>query len=405
MAAERVLVTSHPDPQYVANPQASDAAAYPTRLRRWINLEKFEDAWTEIRGGPDYAPTPLVSLPGLARHCSVGAILYKDESKRFDLKSFKALGGAYAVLRLLQSRVQAEAGRGPSSDELRTGRFSSFTRKSTVCSATDGNHGRAVAWGARMFGCQAVIYVHELVSQARIDAMKALGATVVVSQGTYDDTVTRLAQDAAHNDWSVVSDTSYDGYVDVPCDVMQGYTVFVEEALREIPESELPTHVFVQAGAGALAGAVCAHLWQRLGARRPQFVVVQSDQSAGLFTSIVNDSLTGFAGKLDTIMGGLAVGMPSLIGWDILRVGLDAVMTISDIDAIEGMRILRDAPFGDPRLVAGESGAAGLAGVLVSAKIPGFFEAVGLNETSRILVLGTEGATDPESYRKLVLDR
>jgi len=393
------------NPQYVRNPQVSYAAEYPARLQRWTNLQRFERAWAEIRSWPDYAPTPLVSLSGLASRLGIRTLLYKDESKRFALKSFKALGGAYAVLLLLQSKLQPIIGRLALSSELRNGSLGFLTRDVIVCCATDGNHGRAVAWGARMFGCRAVIYVHELVTQARIDAIRSLGASVVISPGTYDHAVARLAKDALIHGWNVVSDTSYEGYSSVPCDVMQGYTVMVEEALRAIPESALPTHVFIQAGAGALAGAVCAHLWQRLGERRPHCVVVQSDQSAGLFESIVNQSLTGFEGKLDTIMAGLAVGIPSMIAWDILQLGANGVLTISDRDAVDGMRLLRDAPYGDPSIISGESGVAGLAAVVAMRRASELAEMIGLDAGSRILVFGTEGDTDPESYRRLVVER
>jgi diaminopropionate ammonia-lyase len=377
--------------------------AYADGARDAILSERaFAVAKAEIGSWPGYAPTPLVSLPGLARALGVGAIHYKDESGRFGLGSFKALGGAYAVLRLLQDIIRKETGAVAGSAEIAAGGHAGLAAGVTVCCATDGNHGRSVAWGARTFGCACVIYVHATVSQARCDAIAAYGAEVRRIDGNYDDAVRRASVDAAANGWHVVSDTSYPGYVDVPRDVMQGYAVMVDEALGQLPAGVRPSHVFVQGGVGGLAAGVCSLLWERLGAARPAFVVVEPRDADCLFRSAAAGEPVAVDGALDTIMAGLACGEVSLLAWEILRPGADAFLTIPDASAEEAMRILADAPFGDRPIVAGESAVAGLAGLIEAKAQPGMPARLGLDADSVVLVFGTEGATDPEMYRHIV---
>ncbi len=358
---------------HVANPQAAQGAPYPPELARLISLAGTRAAAAEVTVWPGYRPTPLVSLPALAAACGVAAVDYKDESGRFALQSFKALGGAYAVKRVL-------AGRDPAGV--------------TVCCATDGNHGRSVAWGAGLFGCRSVIYVHATVSAARIEAIAAFGARIMRCPGTYDDAVRQAASDAATNGWFVVSDTSYPGYVTVPRDVMHGYTIMVDEALAGMAAP--PTHAFVQAGVGGVAAAVCGHLWERYGASRPVFVTVEPDQAACIFASISACERRSVGGSLDTIMAGLACGEPSLLAWEILATGAHHALTIPDSAAEHAMRLLAASG-----IEAGESGAAGLAGLWYAARHPAVRDALQLDGGSRVLLFGTEGATDPAAYRSI----
>ncbi len=268
----------------------------------------------------------------------------------------------------------------------------------TVTCATDGNHGRSVAWGARMFGCACVIYIHETVSAARKAAIEGYGATVVRTPGTYDDSVRQAAADADRLGRFVVSDTSYEGYEDVPRDVMQGYAVMAEEALGQWAGAP-PTHLFVQAGVGGLAAAVGGHLWERLGPARPRLVVVEPEKAACLYLSARAGKPTVAEGALDTIMAGLACGEVSLLAWRILEAGADAFMTVPDSAAIRAMRLLAD---GTPPVVAGESAVGGLAGLLAGAADPASRAALGLDATSRVLLFGSEGDTDPALYAELV---
>jgi len=364
----------------------------------------FDQAQSEITSWHGYAVTPLVSLPSLAAAAKVGAILYKDEGSRFGLGSFKALGGAYAVFRLLAREIERRQGiPAVTVADLGSGRYRELTGGITVTCATDGNHGRSVAWGARMFGCRCVIYVHETVSAGRAAAIAAYGAEVRRSSGNYDDAVrAAAAAAAAEHRWFVVSDTSYEGYVDVPRDVMQGYTLMVEEVLRQISPQPLPTHVFVQGGVGGLAAAIAGHLWERFGADRPRLIVVEPENAACLYASASRGELTAVHGSLDTIMAGLSCGEPSLVAWQLLAEGADDFMTIPDEPAAECMRLLAAGNSNDPVIVAGESAVAGLAGLLLACQSTQTMSELGLARDSVVLIFGTEADTDPELYRRIV---
>lgn len=355
---------------------------YGRRQQAVLNREAFEAARREIASWEGYAPTPLVSLDDVAKAAGVGKVFYKDERGRFGLGSFKALGGAYAVLRQVRN-----AGR-PAGEIV-------------VTCATDGNHGRSVAWGAKRFGCRCVIYIHETVSQGRADAIARYGAEVRRVPGNYDDAVRQAARDAEAQGWIVVSDTSYPGYTDIPRDVMQGYAIMADEALAQWP-GETPTHVFIQAGVGGLAAAVCGHLWEMLGAKRPRIVVVEPDRAACLFESAAQGRPANIHGALDTIMAGLACGETSLLAWKILEEGASDFLTVTDDAAAACMRLLADGKNGDPRVVAGESAVAGLAGLLGALARPALAKALGLDASSRVLLFGSEGDTDPALYQQIV---
>ncbi|MBV9066962.1 MAG: diaminopropionate ammonia-lyase [Methylobacteriaceae bacterium] len=387
--------------RFLRNPSFDRAAAYDENGRAEILSEAaFRVARDEIASWDGYRETPLRGLPNLAKALVLKQVLLKDEGERFGLGSFKALGGAYAVFRFLQRELKRRTGVNIKSEDLVSGAFADATSDITVTCATDGNHGRSVAWGAKRFGCRCVIYVHASVSDARCEAIAACGAEVRRVAGNYDDAVRQAASDASEFGWGVISDTSYPGYVDVPRDVMQGYSLMVEEALLRFPDR--PTHVFVQGGVGALAAAACSHLWQRYGSQRPTFVVVEPAKADCLFQSAAAGKPTVVHGELDTIMAGLACGEVSLLAWRILQPGADAFMTITDEAAAEAMRLLADATFGDEPVVAGESAVAGLAALMLMAEDPGCRASLGLSADSTVLLFGTEGATDPAMYRHIV---
>ncbi len=390
-------------PRFFSNPRADHDRPYGPSERAILSRAAFEEAMAEIGAWPGYAPTPLRSLTGLARAAGIDRIWYKDEGARFNLNSFKALGGAYAVLRLLAREVQARVPGVPvTALDLVVGRYGKVTRGITVTTATDGNHGRSVAWGAQVFGCGCVIYVPANCSQGRQRAIEEYGARVVRVDGTYDDAVRRAAADAAADGWFVVSDTSYTGYMDTPRDVMQGYAVMVEEAISQLPASERPTHVFIQGGVGALPAAVCGHLWESWGRQRPRLVVVEPQAADCLFRSAVAGRPTKAEGDLDTVMAGLACGEVSLLAWAILERGADDFLAIPDQAATATMRLLAHGRHGGRPIVAGESGVAGLAGLLCAAADPEVRAGLGLAPDARVLVFGTEGATDPEVYARIV---
>jgi diaminopropionate ammonia-lyase len=272
----------------------------------------------------------------------------------------------------------------------------------TVATATDGNHGRSVAWGAQLFGCRCVVYIHATVSEGRRDAIASYGAEVRRIEGNYDDSVHQAAADARINGWLVVSDTSYDGYMEVPKTVMEGYGLIALETLDELPTDARPTHLFIQGGVGGLAAAMTALLWQKLGADRPQVVVIEPDAADCLFQSAAHGKPTKVEGDLDTLMAGLAAGEVSLLAWDILDLGVNAFITVPDEAAISAMRALAEGVGGDPPVVGGEAGVGGLAGLLAAASDPKTAQMLSLGPLSRVLVIGSEGDTDPELYERLV---
>lgn len=389
--------------QVYRNPRAwRGGTASPAEFEGVLNAGEAAEARAEIGSWPGYAATPLAEFGGLSRALGVASVRYKDESGRFGLKSFKALGGAYAVLRQVQARVAKVAATRPSAKELLDGRHHDIAQTITVTCATDGNHGRSVAWGARLFGCRCVIFIHAGVSEGRREAIAAYGAEVIRVAGNYDDSVRHAAEQAASHGWIVVSDTSYEGYVDIPRDVMHGYTVIADEIIEQIADAPKPTHAFVQAGVGGLAAAICARFWQRWGAERPMFVVVEPEKADCNFQSARTGRPAGATGDLDTIMAGLSCGEVSPLAWQVLERGADAFITISDEWALDGVRLLAEGRHGDRPLVAGETGVAGLAGLCAVARHPAARAALDLGEASRVLCIGSEGDTDPAIYRKIV---
>ncbi|MDH5751509.1 MAG: diaminopropionate ammonia-lyase [Deltaproteobacteria bacterium] len=388
--------------RWLANPQAATGEEYGPREAAILSREAAEMVHGEILSWPVYLTSPLHALPGLAAELGLGGLWVKDESRRFGLNSFKALGGAYAVLRLVQTEVQRRTQRSVSSSWLQAGDQRQITEEITVATATAGNHGRAVAWGARQFGCRSVVYVSQSVSPLRCKALSELGAEVVRVPGTYDDAVARVRHDAEINGWEVLMDTAWENYRDIPRWIMLGYTLLASEVTGQLPDGERPDLVLVQGGVGGLAAAVCAWLWESWGTSRPRFVVVEPERAACLMESALKGLPVVVEGGLETIMGGLAAGAPSLDAWEILRRGADGFLAIGDDAARQAMCLLARGRDGDARIVAGESGGAGLAGLLSALENNGARQALGLNTQSRVLIINSEGATDPESYREIV---
>ncbi|GAA2877652.1 diaminopropionate ammonia-lyase [Aminobacter niigataensis] len=365
-----------------------------------LGVEAAEAVERFLSHRPNHKPTPLRSLPALAADLGLGAIHLKDEGYRLGLGSFKALGGAYAVIRLVLEAAESQLGRPVGMAELHSPEVAKISSAMTFGCATDGNHGRSVAQGAQLVGARSVIFVHGGVSDARVAAIARYGAEMVRVAGTYDDSVSEAARVCAENGWTVVSDTSWPGYERIPGLVMQGYTAIMREALEKLPAP--PTHVFVQAGVGGIAAAAAAYLSSRFGENRPTFVVVDPARAACIFET----ARTGHPVKLQhgepTVMAMLECYEPSPLAWRILSRVTDAFMTVEDETAIEVMNRLARPLGHDPVVVAGESGGAGLAGLLTATRDPEMRTAIGLDATSRVLLVVTEGATDPDRYRELV---
>ncbi|WP_417034440.1 diaminopropionate ammonia-lyase [Comamonas kerstersii] len=384
----------------LANPAANRMTPYGARRSEILGADALALAQRELTQWQGYAVTPLHSLPALAQAMGVASVHYKDEGSRFGLGSFKALGGAYAVARLLCRELGAQLGRTLTTQDLLTPELRALCGGITVTCATDGNHGRSVAWGAQLFGCQCVIYIHATVSEGRKEAIAQYGAQVVRTAGNYDDAVRQADLDAKQYGRFVISDTSYPGYMDVPRDVMQGYQLMVEEAAQQLPER--PTHIFVQAGVGGLAAAVCGYFWERDAGDRPIYVVVEPDKADCLTQSAKAGQLTAVTGDIDTLMAGLACGEVSHLAWEILEKGTDAFCVIPDDAAVAAMRLLAHPLGNDPVIVAGESAVAGVAAAIAVSQSDAARQTLGLNADSRMLFFGSEAATDPALYEQLV---
>jgi diaminopropionate ammonia-lyase len=392
------------------SPWVDRAGKYPPELQEILSLKRHRIVMDEIVSWPGYAPTPLVSLDSLAQRLGISALLYKDEGQRFSLQSFKALGGPFGVLQVLRQDLLARAG----VDQVRgldiiAGAHRDLVSEITVACATDGNHGRAVAWAAELFGCRCVVYLPSETSPGREAAIAARGAEIVRVEGSYDDAVRRADADAHQQGMRIVSDHAYPGYEQIPRDVMQGYSTLMEEVTEERAPagtshaSVAPmTHVFAQAGVGGFAAAVFSYLWEMYGSERPLGVVVEPHGSDCIYRSAESGEPTPVPGTPHTLMAGLCTSEVSTLAWPILSQAVDAFMTIPDADAPHTMRLLAEGVGQDPCLVAGESGVAGLAGLLRVAAAEKARETLRLGPESRVLVICTEGATDPQIYRDIV---
>ncbi len=349
---------------------------------------------------PHYRVTPLRSLATLAQQAGVGAIHVKDESARLGLDSFKALGGMFAAARLVLEEASRVFGSPQGAAQLASAPVRAVAAGMVLACATDGNHGRAVAAGAQLAGAAARIFVHEGVSAARRAAIERFGATVIVVPGSYDDAVDAASRACDEHGWHCVSDTAWPGHERVPGYVMQGYTLLATEALGQLADA--PTHVFIQAGVGGLAAAIAGHFAVQHGAARPRFIVVEPARAACLLGSLHAGRPISIAHGEPTMMAMLECHTPSLLAWRILTRAADAFMTVDEADALAVMRRLARPRGADPAIVAGESGGVGLAGLLRVAGDAQLRASIGLAADSRVLVVNTEGATDPVRYEELV---
>ena len=368
--------------------------AYPAELAALMNSEQerlnrqYWAAWDGIAA----TPTPLYDLPDVAQSLGIARFSVKDESVRSPLGSFKALGAPIALVRHL-ARLHPDW----EVAALFSGRYQAQLQDHTVISATDGNHGRALAAAAQAVGCRCVIVLHAHVSVERETAIAKYGAEIVRIVGNYDDSVVEAARLAQAHGWQVISDTSYDGYEDVPRDVMQGYATIAAEVLAD-QDAEPYTHVLLQGGVGGLAAGVLAYWWEHCGAERPQFIVVEPEQADCLWQSALQGQASMAQGSVDSIMAGLACGAASPLAWRFLQHSVDYFMTVSDAEAIAAMRQLARGSERDIPILAGESGVAGLAALNQLAAKRAQMQAMDLDGEARVLMINSEGATAPNVY-------
>ena len=349
---------------------------------------------------PQYAPTPLAELSALAAQMGLKSLLVKDESQRFGLNAFKVLGGSYAIARHIAARL------GLRPEEMTFAALKGEAARAALgnavfFTATDGNHGRGVAWTARELGCRAVVRMPKGTAKSRVENIRALGAEVTVEDCNYDGCVRLAARQARETAGGVlVQDTAWPGYTQVPLWIMQGYLTMALEADEQMVAP--PTHIFLQAGVGSMAAAVAAYFKQAHPQNPPKIILVEPAAADCFFRSAANGEITAVTGEMRTMMAGLACGEPSPIAWDILKRLTAAYLSCEDAAAARGMRALARPLAGDKAIVSGESGASTLGALLDAAADEKAREALGLDERARVLLFSTEGDTDPVNYRRVM---
>lgn len=358
---------------------------------------------------PGYKATPLVELDELAKYYGVQKLWLKDESKRFGLNAFKVLGGSYAIGKYLSQKLGKDMSELPF-NVLVSDKVKKQLGDVTFVTATDGNHGRGVAWVANKLRQKSVVYMPKGSAQMRFDAIAREGADVSITDLNYDDAVRLANKGAQEHGWIMVQDTAWDGYEEIPLWIMQGYSTIINEIVEQLEaaKEEKPTHVFLQAGVGSFAGAVQGYLSHLYGDDRPITIICEPHGANCIYKSMAaNDGKPhNVTGDLTTIMAGLACGEPNTISWKILRDNSDFSVSCDDSIAARGMRVLSSPLGNDQRVISGESGAVGLGlFTVLSEKKEEYAElmkALKIDENSRILCISTEGDTDVEGFKNVV---
>lgn len=375
--------------------------------REFLNIEDGKKVLAYHQSFPAYTKTPLAELKALAGELGIKNFYVKDESYRFGLNAFKVLGGSYSMGRYIAEEI------GLSLDELSYEKLTSKEVKEklgdkTFVSATDGNHGRGVAWTARELQQKSVIFMPKGSAQERLENIRAAGAEASITDMNYDDCVRLAEKNAQEKGWIVVQDTAWEGYEKIPRWIMQGYASMALEAIEQLGDV-VPTHVFLQAGVGSMAGGVAGLIANYYGDKKPQIIVVEPNKADCIYkTAEAKDGKLHFVtGDMDTIMAGLACGEPNAIGWNVLRETAEYAISCPDWTAAEGMRVLGNPLGEDPKVISGESGACTpgfVSTVLRRQDLAWLKEELGLNEDSVVLCFSTEGDTDRKNYREIVWD-
>ena len=347
------------------------------QILKSLSKKEIDDAYLSIKEWNGYSPTPLINLNKLSHELNLNKILYKDESKRFDLKSFKALGGAYAVQKI-----------------------SKGDKNIIVSTATAGNHGRSVAWGAKRLGLKCKIFISEFVSEARGQAMATLGADVIKVKGNYENSLIECIKQSTENNWQIVQDVAWDNYLLVPKYTMAGYSVMMKEIADQLDSNKI-THVILQAGVGGMAAAMIAGIARYL-KNIPTTIVVEPDSAACVLESIKTGKIEKIDIKRESLMGGMSCGEVSLVPWEILKNSVNYCISLPDDDIAKTMKLLGNASFSDEKIIAGENSAPGIISLIASCEDQKLKKKLNLNSNSNVLVIGCEGDTDQEMYKKLV---
>ena len=342
-----------------------------------LSKKDIDDAYLSISSWEGYSPTPLIELDKLSKELNLNKIFYKDESKRFDLKSFKALGGAYAVEKV-----------------------SNGNKDIVVATATAGNHGRSVAWGAKRLGLKCKIFISEFVSDARGKAMAELGADVVKVKGNYEKSLIECIKQSTDNNWQIVQDVAWKDYMIVPKYTMAGYTVMMKEIVDQINQNKI-SHIILQAGVGGMAGAMVAGIARYLDGV-PTTITVEPDSAACVLESIRTGKIEKIDIKRESLMGGMSCGEVSLVPWEILKNSVKYCISLPDDDIAKTMKLLGNASFSEEKIIAGENSAPGVISLITSCEDEKIKEKIELNKDSNVMLIGCEGDTDQEMYQKLV---
>ena len=347
------------------------------KILKSISKNDIDDAYDIISKWEGYSPTPLLSLNKLSNELNLKNIFYKDENKRFDLKSFKALGGAYAVEKVTKGNKDI-----------------------VVATATAGNHGRSVSWGARRLGLKCKIFISEFVSEARGKAMSDLGADVIKVNGNYEQSLIECIKQSTENNWQIVQDVAWKDYMTVPKYTMAGYSVMMREIIDQI-NSEQISHIILQAGVGGMAGAMVAGIARYLD-NIPVTLVVEPDSAACVLESIKTGKIEKIDIKRESLMGGMSCGEVSLVPWEILKNSVEHCISLPDDDIAKTMRLLGNSSFSDQSIVAGENSVPGVISLIASCEDQNIKQKLKLDQNSNVLVIGCEGDTDKEMYQKLI---
>ncbi len=356
----------------------------------------------------EYTVTPLHNLEGLANSVGVKGIYLKDESYRFGLNAFKVLGGAYAIGHYLADKLGMDISE-VNFEYLRSKEVKEKIGEITFVTATDGNHGRGVAWAANQLGQKSVVYMPKGSSQIRLDNIRKEGSDASIIDGNYEDAVRLSDEMAKKHGWVVIQDTAWEGYEDIPVWIMQGYGTLINEAMEQLEGYgvDKPTHVFLQAGVGSFAGAILGYLVDKFGEDRPITLVVEPDDANCLYLSSLSGKMEIVEGDMPTIMAGLACGAPNTVSYEILKDYADGYLSCPDYTAARGMRILAAPVKGDPQVISGESGAVGTGVITLLMERDEYKdlrESLKLDENSTVLLISTEGDTDPQKYKDVVWD-
>ena len=342
-----------------------------------LSKEDIDEAYSSVSSWKGYYPTPLIELNKLSKELDLNKIFYKDESKRFDLKSFKALGGAYAVEKVTKGKKDI-----------------------IVATATAGNHGRSVAWGAKRLGVKCKIFISENVSNARGQAMADLGADVIKVKGNYEKSLVECIKQSTKNNWQIVQDVAWKDYMLVPRYTMAGYTVMMKEIVEQLKSDKI-THIILQAGVGGMAGAMVAGIARYLN-NIPETIVVEPDSAACVMESIKTGKIEKIDIKRESLMGGMSCGEVSLVPWAILKNSVKFCISLPDDNIAKTMKLLGNSSFSEEKIIAGENSAPGVISLIASCLNDNIKGRLQLNSKSNILVIGCEGDTDKKMYQHLI---